>query len=64
MSESSNTSNFESLFDKKREIENAICNLYKEANSVLSLGLEDERDMKAVRNIKKVCVRLLSEFAF
>ncbi len=64
MSECFNASNYESLFDKTREIENAICELYKEANSVLSLGLEDEKDIKAVRHIKKLCVRWLSEIVF
>ncbi len=65
MSEYSNASNIESLRAKKIDIENAVCNLYKEANSILSLGLfEDERDIKAVYGIKKLCVELLREFVF
>ncbi len=64
MSESSNTSNIDSLFDKTKEIENAICELYKEANSVLSLGLEDEKDIKAVRHVKKLCIDWLGHIAY
>ena len=50
------------LKSKRIEVENAICDLYKDANSVLETGLfANEQEVAVVRGIKKLCVELLRE---
>ena len=56
------SNDIEELKGKKMDIENSICDLYKEANSILHSGLfANEQEVAVVRGIKKLCVELLRE---
>lgn len=55
----------EELRSKKIDIENTICELYKDANSVLHSGLfANEQELSVVRAIKKLCVEWLKEVVY
>ena len=55
----------EELRSKKIDIENAICELYKDDNSVLHSGLfANEQELSVVRAIKKLCVEWLKEVVY
>lgn len=55
----------EELKSKKIDVENAVCDLYKQANSVLHSGLfADEKELAIVHGIKKLCIKWLMDVAY
>lgn len=51
------TMNIDALKDKRLEIENAICDLYKDVNyAMLSEEISDEKDCGSAIRLQRLCV--------
>lgn len=57
--------NIDALKDKRLEIENAICDLYKDVNyTMLSEEISDEKDIRSAVKLQRLCVDWLQKSVY